>query len=137
MPDNNDHSHNDVGYAKPPRHAQFPKGVSGNPRGRPKGSRNWATIFKRALQEKVVINENGVRKTVTKLEAIFKQLINKGTSGDLLATRQITPLCIATEIETEDARNKSDLSEPDQKVMKRLLEKLQKSKEGENNGNDN
>jgi hypothetical protein len=31
----------------------------------------------------VVINENGVRKTVTKLEAAIKQLMNKAASGDL------------------------------------------------------
>jgi len=30
----------DVGYGKPPKGGQFQKGQSGNPRGRPKGSRN-------------------------------------------------------------------------------------------------
>jgi hypothetical protein len=137
MPNNDDHSHDDVGYAKPPKHAQFPKGVSGNPRGRPKGKRNLATVLTRILQEKVVINENGKRKTVTKLEAAVKQLANKAASGDLLAMRLLTALAGSPEIGTAEARNKGDFSEADQKVISRLLDKLQKPEEGENDGNDN
>jgi hypothetical protein len=34
----------DVGYRKPPKHKQFKLGQSGNPRGRPKGSKNESTI---------------------------------------------------------------------------------------------
>jgi hypothetical protein len=34
-----------VGYCRPPREHQFKPGQSGNPRGRPKGSRNRATII--------------------------------------------------------------------------------------------
>ena len=30
----------EVGYGKPPKHSQFKPGQSGNPQGRPKGSRN-------------------------------------------------------------------------------------------------
>ena len=135
MPDNDDHSHEEVGYGKPPRHTQFRKGVSGNPRGRPKGTRTWATILKRTLQERVVINENGVRKTVTKLEAMFKQWGNKAASGDLLATRHLTPLYIAAEAETAPELDRSSLSETDQKVMARFLQRLQKPDKGEDNGN--
>jgi hypothetical protein len=29
----------DIGYGKPPKHSQFPKGKSGNPNGRPKAPR--------------------------------------------------------------------------------------------------
>src|ERR1700722_14543367 len=74
---NNDDSPYDVGFSKPPEESRFRKGVSGNPKGRPKGRPNIATVLERTLQEKVVINENGVRKTVTKLEAAIKQLMNK------------------------------------------------------------
>ena len=33
----------EVGYKKPPIHTRFKPGVSGNPKGRPKGTKNLAT----------------------------------------------------------------------------------------------
>src|ERR1700675_493615 len=71
-----------VGYGKPRQHARFHKGQSGNPRGRPKGSRNLSTLMAKALNEPVVISENGKRKRITTREAVLKQLVNKATSGD-------------------------------------------------------
>lgn len=71
-----------VGYGKPPRETRFRKGRSGNPGGRPRGSRNLATLMGEALAERVVINENGRRKKAVKIEVIVKQLVNKATQGD-------------------------------------------------------
>jgi hypothetical protein len=81
-----------VGFGRPPEATRFKKGVSGNPKGRPKGTLNVATAFMKALREKVVINEHGQRKTVTKLEAALKQLVNKAASGDLRALSQLLDL---------------------------------------------
>jgi Family of unknown function (DUF5681) len=92
-------------------------------------------VLERTLKERVVINENGTRKTVTKLEAAIKQLANKAASGDLLAMRLLTALASSAEIGTATAPNKSDFYEADQKVMVRMLEKLQKSEKGEDDGN--
>ena len=71
-----------VGYAKPPRKTRFEKGKSGNPGGRVKGSKNVSKLLLEALGELVVVNENGERKRSTKGEAMIKQLVNKGASGD-------------------------------------------------------
>ena len=71
-----------VGYQKPPEKTRFPKGVSGNPAGRMKGSKNVAKLLLDALSEPVAVNENGRRKQITKAEAMIKQLVNKGASGD-------------------------------------------------------
>ncbi len=68
------------------------KGQSGNPNGRPKGTLNRGTVLARALDERVVINENGRRRTVTKWEAATKQLANKAASGDLNAMRLASTL---------------------------------------------
>ena len=58
-----------TGYCNPPQHSRFKKGQSGNPKGRPKGRPNLATVLENTLREKVVVQENGRRKTITKFEA--------------------------------------------------------------------
>jgi Family of unknown function (DUF5681) len=81
-----------VGKGKPPQHTRFQKGQSGNPKGHRKGSRNVATLLEQALNERVVVTENGKRKTITKLEAMLKQLANKAASGDHRAIKLLMPL---------------------------------------------
>jgi hypothetical protein len=72
----------DVGYGKPPAQRRFAKGQSGNPKGRPKGSRNFSTIVRKEFRRRIAISENGLRKHTTKIEAFAKQLVNKGVAGD-------------------------------------------------------
>src|SRR5208282_1497815 len=72
----------EVGYGKPPQATRFRKGQSGNPRGRPRGSRNFASLVEEALAEPVAINENGRRRKASKLQVIVKQLVNKAAQGD-------------------------------------------------------
>jgi len=81
-----------VGYGKPPRHGGFQKGRSGNPRGRPKGSKNFATLLAEALDEKVQVTEDGKRRLVTKRELVVKQLVNKSAAADLRAIKQLTDI---------------------------------------------
>ena len=72
----------EVGYGKPPLHTRFRKGQSGNPKGRGKGTKNFATIFMKAMSQPVSINENGKRKTISKLAAAVTQLANDAARGD-------------------------------------------------------
>ena len=72
----------DVGYKKPPKHTQFKKGQSGNPKGRPKGLKNLATELQDELNAKVEITEDGKKKTVSKQSAMIKQLMQKAINGD-------------------------------------------------------
>src|SRR5258708_4423322 len=81
----------EVGFGKPPKHTRFRKGHSGNPKGRPRGSRNASTLLDEALKERVVVSENGRRRKVTKLEAILTQLVNKAAQGDHRATQLLLP----------------------------------------------
>jgi Family of unknown function (DUF5681) len=83
---------NRIRYGKPPRHAGFQKGRSGNPKGRPKGSKNLATLLGEALDEKVSLTENGRRRRVTKRELVIKQLVNKSAAADLRAIKQLTDI---------------------------------------------
>ena len=74
-----------VGYGKPPVSTRFKSGQSGNPHGRPRGTLNIATVLANELRQRVVINENGQRRTVTKLVAATKQLVNRAATGDMKA----------------------------------------------------
>ena len=82
-------SNYDVGYGKPPEHTRFKKGQSGNPRGRPKRNKNFATVFAEILNETVTITENGRRRKISKREALAKQVINRAVQGDPRAIQML------------------------------------------------
>lgn len=114
-----------AGYGRPPRSTRFAKGVSGNPRGRPKGSRNVAAVFAKTLREKVVINEHGQRKTITKLEAAIKQFVNKAASGDLRALQLLVSLSREAEMQELSSPERSIIAEFDQRVMEGIVRRFQ------------
>ena len=110
-----------VGYGKPPEHTRFQKGQSGNPKGRPKGSLNLATALNRALREKVVVTENGRRKTLTKLDVAIKGLVNRAVKGDPKATQQMLSLAPLVGMETSVATPALDAN--DAAVMASLIKR--------------
>jgi hypothetical protein len=82
----------EVGYGKPPKHTQFKPGQSGNPRGRPKGSQNLATLVEEALAELVTVKEGGRQARISKGKAAATQLVNKAAAADLRAIRILLAL---------------------------------------------
>src|ERR1700755_1453677 len=78
-------SDNEVGYGKPPKDTQFRKGVSGNPKGRPKKCRNFYEVLIRESESLMPITENGQRKRLSKDEVAIKQLINQAIRGNTSA----------------------------------------------------
>lgn len=114
----------DVGYKKPPKAHQFAKGHSGNPNGRPKGSKNIASILKSVFNEKVSITEHGRQRQVTKLEAATMQLANKAASGDLHSIRLMMQLIPGME-ERLDQANTAALSDAqDRQVLAEMLKRM-------------
>jgi hypothetical protein len=81
-----------VGYGKPPQKHQFKPGQSGNPNGRPKGSKNLATILKEELDQKIPVTEGGIRRQVSKRRLAVRQQVNKAAQGDPKAFIAITKL---------------------------------------------
>ncbi|MGA0570045.1 DUF5681 domain-containing protein [Variovorax sp. VNK109] len=71
-----------IGYKSPPKATQFRKGTSGNPRGRPKGSKNFMTLLEQELSEPIVVNEDGRRKKVTRMQAMVKRMVAGALQGD-------------------------------------------------------
>jgi hypothetical protein len=112
-----------VGYGRPPLATRFQPGRSGNPRGRPKGARNLATIVAAALGERVTVNENGRRRLITKLEAAVKQLVNRAAAGDTRVTQLLLALVQAHE--GKPARTDLEFaSAADAEVIAALLRRL-------------
>ena len=72
----------EVGYRRPPAGGQFKKGASGNPKGRPKGSRNFLTLLDKELSQRIVVTENGKKKSLTRLEAMVKRMVAGALQGD-------------------------------------------------------
>jgi Family of unknown function (DUF5681) len=95
----------EVGYGKPPLHSRFRKGQSGNPKGRARGTRNFATIFREALAKPVVITENGKRKKISKFTAAMTQLANDAARGDRKSIQLVFAMSQA--LESQGAWNDS------------------------------
>lgn len=76
-----------VGRGKPPRHAQWKPGQSGNPNGRPKGSLNLSRVFQEVLVEaQMELIENGSKREVPVIVALLKRMIHDALKGDHKAT---------------------------------------------------
>ena len=75
-----------VGYGKPPRSTRFKRGVSGNPRGRPR-NRTRGIPFDHVLGQMVTIRDGGSEKRVTAAEAFLLQLAKLGLEGNHAAAR--------------------------------------------------
>lgn len=71
-----------IGYRKPPKHTRFQPGRSGNPKGRPKGTKNMKIDFLEELGERIVVREGGRSRHLSKQRALVKTLTNKSLQGD-------------------------------------------------------
>ena len=71
-----------IGRGKPPKNSQFKPGESGNRKGRPKGSRNLATLMMQAANDSVTANISGKQRKISKLHATTMQLATKAAGGD-------------------------------------------------------
>jgi len=121
----------EVGYGKPPQGTRFKKGKSGNPTGRPKGSKNLATIFAELGNERVTVTENGRTRRLTKMEAIILQLTNKSLSGNLVAIRDHLRMSQLLEGSGRAELSSTPVSEADREVMKSIVERIHKVEQAE------
>ena len=115
----------EVGYGKPPRHTRFKPGCSGNPRGRPKDARNLSTLVHEALNEQVVVAENGRRRKISKRRAIITQLVNRSAQADLKATQIV--LGLLRDIESRGDPGTADqpaFTEADQEIIQHIKARL-------------
>ena len=114
----------EVGYGKPPQNTRFKKGQSGNPRGRAPGAKNLKALLIDTLNEPVVVTENGGRRTISKRQAIIKQLVNQSAKGDWRAVKLLLDMLNETEGGSEPEAAESSFGEADQQVIEQLKARL-------------
>jgi Family of unknown function (DUF5681) len=117
----------EIGYGKPPKHTQFSKGRSGNPKGRPKGSQNLATIVAKTGRERVNVTTNGRTRSITKLEASVTQLANKAAAGDHRAIRELLFWIKTLEDSVQAALPAAVPHERDHAVMTNIIQRIRHS----------
>ena len=120
----------EVGYGKPPQNSRFKKGQSGNPRGRAPGVKNLKTLLIDTLNEPVVVTENGGRQTISKRQAIVKQLVNQSAKGDWRAVKLLLDMLHETAGGSEPEAAESSFGEADQQVIEQLKARLNGKKRG-------
>ena len=124
-----DEGDHEVGYGKPPRHSQFVKGQSGNPRGRPAGAKNLKTLLSKALNELVIVTENGGRRKISKREAIVTQLVNRSAKADYKAIQILLGMLRDSEGDTDAHSSDAAFTEADQQIIQRIRSRLRDEKE--------
>ncbi len=82
----------EVGYGKPPKSTRFKKGQSGNPKGRPKASRNVAAALEEALFRKIRVKDQSGSRLVTVLEALLQRVSKQALDGDHRAIGKLIEL---------------------------------------------
>jgi hypothetical protein len=121
----------EVGYRKPPKATRFQKGTSGNPKGRPKGAKNLATLLDQAINERVSANVNGKPRRISKLQAAITQVVNRAAAGDPKFLRQLFDLVQALEGRvTGRAEPARTLTAEDLDVIDRVADRIDRIEKG-------
>ena len=116
----------EIGYRKPPRHRQFKKGQTGNPKGRPKGAKNIKTELAEELQEKIVVRENGKPMVVSRQRAILKSLEAKALKGDTRAANVLLNLAYRYLPADEGEPEQTDIGPEDKAILENFLARNQR-----------
>jgi hypothetical protein len=83
----------EVGYGKPPKHSRFKKGVSANPKGRPKSRPPAAgDIVNNVLNASAEYRERGQIKKATRRELTLRNYVRLALKGDVRAAEALLRL---------------------------------------------
>ena len=113
-----------VGNKRPPKHQRFQPGKSGNPSGRPKGSRGTKASLKRELNKKVTVKKNGKPTKMTKEEVIIAQLVDNSMRGDLKSSALVLRMSADNDNSIDAASLADDIVMPDKESLKRIAGRL-------------
>ncbi|MBV8400491.1 MAG: hypothetical protein JOZ17_17380 [Acetobacteraceae bacterium] len=115
----------EVGYCKPPLATRFKKGQSGNPKGGRKGVPRLPTLIKKIMDEPIIVTEGKRRKSISKAEAIVKQLVNRALTGDNRATQLLIDQIQFNENRPEAAAAAAP-AEADREAMRHVMARMRR-----------
>jgi hypothetical protein len=111
----------DVGYGKPPSEHTWKAGQSGNPNGRPKGSKNESAILREILQRKIASrSDRGTRKILI-LEGILLRITEDALKGN---TKSAAFLLNRYAAMVSGELQRQDLSEDDREVLEAFAKRF-------------
>jgi hypothetical protein len=91
-----------VGYKRPPREHQFRAGQSGNPSGRPKGTRNFRSELREELSEVVTVHDGDRDIQISKQRALIKSVVAAAIDGNQRAAASVLAMCMRMLADAED-----------------------------------
>src|SRR6516164_1491424 len=113
----------EVGYKRPPKETRFKKGNNANPRGRPRGSKNLATLLNEALNTPAETVEDGTRRQRTKRDVVIAQLVDQSANADLRATKLLLDMLHKLERGPASAGTEP-VANPETEIYEQLRAKL-------------
>jgi hypothetical protein len=127
----------DVGYGKPPLHTRFKLGQTGNPQGRPKGSKNLKTDLLEELAETMRITEGGQERRISKQRALIKAQVARGIKGNDRAAAKILDLTLKIlGIEDLDDAAEKPPSQEEREVLEALEARIRRKLDKQTNASD-
>ena len=120
----------EVGYKKPPKRTRFQPGRSGNPRGRPKATKNLKTDLQEELREKVLVREGEQSRRVSKQRAVVKTLVARTLKGDARAAGHLLSLMVRLTDTGEGAPEFEEVLNDDElEILRAFEERLRQTDE--------
>jgi hypothetical protein len=116
----------DIGYRRPPAKHQFQPGQSGNPKGRPKGRKNEATILASLLQRKIILRENGQPRRITILEAILLRFTEDSLKGNTKSAQFILNRYHTVCGGEERAADEDELTKNDKDIIRAFAQRIKR-----------
>jgi hypothetical protein len=126
-----------VGYKRPPKGRRFKPGKSGNPRGRPKGSRSFKTDLAAEMRERITLRDkDGRPHRITKQRALIKMIFASALQNEKSAvTALLAFMKFFGAAQDEPVTEAADLEDLD--MIRAYVERTETRRKQQNNSDSN